>query len=203
VAAGLGCRFATSYRAVVHHGRAAPGQWLAVYGCGGVGLAAIMIAVSRGMRVVAVDVSGSARALAVEIGAEASLDAGDPDAPAQILEMTGGGAHLTIDAFGRAATFAGALAALRPRGRHVQIGLLLGGDAAPSVDMGRVISRELEIVGSHGMAAHDYPALLAEVASGALRPGRLVTRTIPLAGSPAALAAMGEAHDAGTTVVVL
>ena len=59
---GLGCRFATAYRAVVQVGRAQPGEWVAVHGCGGVGLSAVMIAAGLGARVVAVDVSdGRAR----------------------------------------------------------------------------------------------------------------------------------------------
>lgn len=202
-AAGLGCRFATSYRAVVHHGGAAQGRWLALYGCGGVGLAAVMVAVSRAMRVVAVDISPDALALAASFGAEVTLDGRDPQVVARVREITGGGAHLSIDALGRSSTLADAVASLRPRGRHVQIGLLLAEDASPAVDMGTVVARELEIVGSHGMSAHHYPELLGEVASGRLQPGLLVTRTISLEQAPAALAALGTAPGAGTTVVVL
>ncbi|MCU1494195.1 MAG: alcohol dehydrogenase [Acidimicrobiaceae bacterium] len=202
-AAGLGCRFATSYRAVVHHGRVEAGQWLAVYGCGGVGLAAVMVAVSRGVRVVAVDVSPRALALAETLGAEATLNAADARLSARVIEITDGGAHLSIDALGRAATLAHSIAGLRPRGRHVQIGLLLAGDAGPPVDMGAVVARELEIVGSHGMAAHHYPDMLDEIASGALDPGRLVARTIDLESAPEALATMDTASAAGTTVVLV
>src|SRR5215213_9995866 len=61
-AAGLGCRFATAYRAVLQVGRAQPGEWVAVHGCGGVGLSAVMIAAALGARVVGVDVSGEALA---------------------------------------------------------------------------------------------------------------------------------------------
>ncbi|MFD7893166.1 alcohol dehydrogenase catalytic domain-containing protein, partial [Streptomyces albidoflavus] len=74
-AAGLGCRFATAHRAVTVQGRAAPGEWVAVHGCGGVGLSAVMIAAAAGARVLAVDVSPDALELARRFGAEVCLDA--------------------------------------------------------------------------------------------------------------------------------
>jgi D-arabinose 1-dehydrogenase-like Zn-dependent alcohol dehydrogenase len=199
-AAGLGCRFATAYRAVVQVGAVAAGQWVAVFGCGGVGLAAVMIAHSRGARVVAVDVSPAALELAASFGATATLDASTGPVAAQVRALTDGGAHLTVDALGRAATLTDALASLRPLGLHVQVGLLVAADASPPVDMALVIARELRIAGSHGMAAHTYPAMLADIATGTLDPARLVTRTIPLDQAPTALATMATP---GTTVVVL
>jgi threonine dehydrogenase-like Zn-dependent dehydrogenase len=144
-------------------------------------------------------VSAAALAAARDLGAEVTLT---PPAADAVREATGGGAHVSVDALGRAATFADALAGLRPRGRHVQVGLLVGGDAGPAVDMGRVLATELEIVGSHGMAAVDYPAMLDDVAAGRLDPGRLVTRTIGLDDAPAALAALGQPDQPpGVTVV--
>ena len=102
VAASLGCRYATAYRAVVQQGRVRRDEWVAVHGCGGVGLSAIQIAVALGARVVAVDVSSSALALASQLGAEVTLDAGllGDDVPGRVADATGGGAHLSLDAFG-------------------------------------------------------------------------------------------------------
>ncbi len=197
-AAGLGCRFATAYRAVVLQGRVAPGDWVAVHGCGGVGLAAVMIAAARGAQVIAVDVSAEALDLARTVGAAHAVS---PPSAEVIDELTDGGAHLGIDALGRATTFADSLAGLRRRGRHVQVGLLVADDANPPVDMGAVLARELEIVGSHGMAARDYPAMLAEIAAGQLDPKRLVTRTISLDEAPDALVAMSAGSAPGTTVI--
>jgi alcohol dehydrogenase len=196
-AAGLGCRFATAYRAVVAHGRVGPGDWVAVHGCGGVGLAAVMIAVARDAQVVAVDVEPDALAIAHDFGATHTLT---PPSAAEVVELTGGGAHVGIDALGRADTFADSLAGLRRRGRHVQVGLLVAGDADPPVDMAAVIGRELEIYGSHGMSAADYPAMLAEIADGRLDPRRLVSRVITLDEAPSALTTMS---GPGTTVVAL
>jgi alcohol dehydrogenase len=192
-AAGLGCRFATAYRAVVQVGRTQPGEWVAVHGCGGVGLSAVMIAAALGARVVGVDVSDGALAAARAAGAEVTVSAG-----ADVRELTGGGAHVSLDAIGSEAACAASVAGLRKRGRHVQVGLL---PKPPRVPMDLVIGRELELLGSHGMAARAYPELLALVEAGQLRPGDLVTRTIGLDDAPAALAAMGEGGPAGVTVI--
>ncbi|WP_367651596.1 zinc-binding dehydrogenase [Curtobacterium sp. MCPF17_052] len=162
------------------------------------------MAVSRGARVVAVDVSAEALALARSLGATTTLDARTDDVDEQIRAATDGGAHVVVEALGRASLVRQGIAALRPGGRHVQVGLLAGEDATPHVDLGRVIALELELLGSHGMSAHEYPAMLAEIADGRLDPSALVGRTISLDEAPAALAAMDRpATSAGTTVVVL
>ncbi|MFI0511858.1 zinc-dependent alcohol dehydrogenase family protein [Streptomyces sp. WSLK1-5] len=201
-AASLGCRFATAFRAVVQQGRAGAGEWVAVHGCGGVGLSAVMIAAASGARVVAVDVSARALALAREFGAAACVDAsGTPDTAAAVRDLTGGGAHVSLDALGSPATCAASVGSLRRRGRHVQVGLLPSPDGTTPVPMARAIALELELLGSHGMAAHTYPPMLELVAAGVLRPDRLVTSTIALEAAPAALAAMGTAPGAGVTVI--
>ena len=162
-AAALGCRFATAYRAVLQVGRMRPGEWLAVHGCGGVGLSAVMIAAAAGARVIAVDVSEPALDRARDVGAELAVKAG-----ADISEHTAGGAHVSLDAIGSEAACAASIAGLRKRGRHVQVGLLPDPVRLP---MGLVISRELELLGSHGMAAHAYPEMLGLVQAGRLTPG--------------------------------
>ncbi|WP_033313956.1 zinc-dependent alcohol dehydrogenase family protein [Streptomyces iakyrus] len=201
-AASLGCRFATAYRAVVQQGRVAAGESVAVHGCGGVGLSAVMIAAASGARVVAVDVSARALELARRFGAAQCLDAtAVPDTAATVRELTGGGAHLSLDALGSPGTCAASVNGLRRRGRHVQVGLLPSPAGTTPVPMARAIALELELLGSHGMAAHSYPPMLELVRSGVLRPDLLVTSTITLAGVPAALAAMGTAPGAGATVI--
>lgn len=201
VAAGLGCRFATAYRALTVHGRVRPGDLVAVHGCGGVGLSAVMIATAMGARVIAVDISASARRLATELGAEATVDAGSADVVQHIIDLTDGGAQVSMDALGSTVTSVNSISCLRPRGRHLQVGLLAGMDARPRMPMELVIAGELEIYGSHGMSAHHYPEMLARVASGELRPAGLITRRITLEQTPAALMAMGENPSAGMTII--
>jgi D-arabinose 1-dehydrogenase-like Zn-dependent alcohol dehydrogenase len=206
--AALGCRFATAFRAVVKHGRVREGDWVAVFGCGGVGLSAVMIAVALGARVVAVDVSAAALNRAAELGATVTLrteGAGDAEeAAAQVRDASRGGVHVSLEALGSPATAIASIRSLRRRGRHIQVGLLLGAAAAPPLPMDLVIGRELEIYGSHGLAARDYPPMLAMVASGALQPGRLVGRVIGLDEAPAALMAMDQPSGTpGLTVIDL
>lgn len=200
-AASLGCRFATAYRAVMTQGRAGAGEWVAVHGCGGVGLSAIVIALAAGARVVAVDVSLAALARAAELGAH-TVDAGG-DIVTAIREVTGGGAHLALDAYGSRATSDNSIRCLRKRGRHVQVGLMLGDDALASVPMDLVIANELEILGSHGMAAHEYPKMLSQIADGEINPRALVGRTIALEDAPQALATMDSHPNPGMTIIEL
>jgi D-arabinose 1-dehydrogenase-like Zn-dependent alcohol dehydrogenase len=203
-AASLGCRFATAFRALTTHGRLGAGQWLAVHGCGGVGLSAVMIAAALGARVVAVDVSPAALQRASALGAAVVVDAGDvPDVAAATREVTGGGAHVSIDAFGSPELAVASVRSLRRRGRHVQAGLLLGASSTPPLPMDLVISQELEIYGSHGMPARDYPAMLALIEDGTLRPAELVGRVIGLDEGATALAGMDGAGGAGMTVLSL
>jgi alcohol dehydrogenase len=195
-AAALGCRFMTAFAALTVRGGVRPGDWLAVHGCGGVGLSAVMIANALGVRVIGVDVQPAAMELARELGAEHAVDA--DGAVEAIHELTGGGAHVSVDALGAAATAAASVRSLRKRGRHVQVGLLAGADREPALPLAAVVSRELEIAGVHGMAVRHYPALLRLVASGAVDPGRLIRRRIGLEQASDALAAMsGE----GITVI--
>jgi alcohol dehydrogenase len=203
-AAALGCRFATAYRAVAVQGRVSAGEWVAVYGCGGVGLSAVMIAVALGARVVAVDPSPAARQRAAELGAEATAGVVRSDAQSKesLEDITGGGVHVAIDAVGSAGTAEAAVRGLRRRGRHVQVGLMLGDDARAPLPWDLVVARELEVAGSHGMAAADYPPMLAMVTDGRLRPDLLVGAVIPLERAGAALMAMDDpvARTAGITV---
>ncbi|UZN02504.1 zinc-dependent alcohol dehydrogenase family protein [Cellulomonas sp. S1-8] len=205
VAAALGCRFATAYRAVTVHAAVRAGDEVVVLGCGGAGLSAVMVATAAGAHVVAVDPSPAARAAARDVGAHVALDP-RADLPAalavRLVDATGGGAHATLDALGSPATAQAGVLALRRRGRHVQVGLLLGDDAWTALPMDRVVAWELSVHGSHGMAAHEYPAMLAAIASGGLAPAALVGRTVGLDDAATALAALTAPTTAGITVVV-
>lgn len=201
-AASLGCRVSTAYRAVVFQGQLRAGQWVVVHGCGGLGLAAVAIAASLDAKVIGVDIRSDALMLAESLGARATLNASDVgDIPQAVFELTGRGADLSIDALGSPTTCDSSIRSLRKRGRHVQVGLLAGDQASPRVPMELAISRELEIVGSHGLQAAYYPELLDLVTTGRLDVGRLIDRTISLDEAPAALEAMGSFGNNGITVI--
>ena len=139
-AASLGCRFATAFRAVTGVGQVRPGEWVAVHGCGGVGLSAVQVAVAAGARVVAVDVTPGALELAAACGAEHVVDGSTTDVPVAVAELTGGGAHVSLDALGAAGTCVDSIRSLRRRGRHVQVGLLPPAVGRPEVPMELVIA---------------------------------------------------------------
>ena len=197
-AASLGCRFMTAFAALTG---VAAGDRVAVHGCGGLGLSAVMIARALGASVVAVDVDPETLELARSLGAAETVDARDGDAAEAVVELTGGGAHVSLDALGSAATCRGSIASLRKRGRHVQVGLLLEDEREVAIPMDRVIARELELRGVHGMAVGRYDALLRLVESGAVEPGRLIGRTIALEQAGDELAAMGSFTQRGVTVI--
>jgi alcohol dehydrogenase len=200
-AAALGCRLATAYRAVRVQGSVREGESLAVHGCGGVGLSAIMVAHALGARVIAVDVRAEPLALAKQLGADVVLNARDtPDIPSAIHEITVRGADASIDALGSAATLANSIFSLRKRGRHVQIGLLTGRDQIPLALVSRLIAWELEMIGSHGLQAHAYAGLFELIESGKLDPTQVVERTLPLDQAPRELESLDDYRGCGVTV---
>mgnify|MGYP000044038289 CR=1 FL=1 len=202
-AAALGCRFATSYRGLIKRAKVKSGETVAIFGCGGVGLAAIMIAKSRGATVVGIDTSNPARDRARLAGADYVLDSIHDDVVEEIKKYAPAGADLTVDALGSIATSKLAVESLRRLGRHVQVGLLPTAEVKDqaTVPMHTVIGRELTIMGSHGMSAAHYPEMLAEIASGVLRPDTLVERTITLDEVPDALAQLGTNPLPGITII--
>jgi alcohol dehydrogenase len=198
-AASLGCRFMTAWAALHVHAGVRAGEWVAVHGCGGVGLAAVMIAAAAGARVVAVDIDDGKLARARSLGAEAVVR---DDVVASIRDITGGGAHVSLDALGAPVTCVNSIECLRKQGRHAQVGLLLGADRAVAVPMARVIARELRVFGVHGMAVRHYPAMLSAIAGGSVRPGELVAKTISLDEVSDEIASMGAFAQEGVTVAV-
>ena len=200
-AASLGCRFATAYRALVARARLGEGEWVTVVGAGGVGLSTVMIARALGGRVIAVDRNPEALVTAAALGAEHTLLADGADVPAAVAELTGGGSHVSVDGVGSEQTCAAAVLSLRRRGRHVQVGLLPPVDGHPRVPMDRVIAWELDLLGSHGMAAADYPDMLRLIERGSLEPQRLIERSISLQEAAALLPDFDRAPVAGITVI--
>ena len=201
-AAAMGCRFMTSWHGIVDQARVEGGEWVAVFGCGGVGLAAVDVAASLGANVIAVSRTPAKLELARSLGAVATITAG-PSAAQQIIELTSGGAQVSVDALGDAETALPALDCLRVRGRHLRLGLSSQrqqGTIPLPVDA--LVFKELQIIGSLGMPAWRFPAMLRMVEAGRLHPGRLVTGTIPIAEAGAALARMGSPSGMmGMTVI--
>ncbi len=201
-AASLGCRFATSFRAIIDQGKTQGGQWVAVHGCGGVGLSAVMIANAVGANVIAIDIADDKLNLARKLGAVATINGKTvADVSAAVIDISKGGAHVSVDALGHPTTCFNSIKNLRKRGKHIQVGLMLADHSLPQIPMGKVISDELEIIGSHGMQAHRYGAMLDMVQSGKLKPELLIGERISLDQGIAALMAMDKFQSVGATVI--
>lgn len=201
-AASMGCRFITAYRGVVEQGRVGPGEWIAVHGCGGVGLSAIMIASAVGALPIAVDINDQTLELAKSIGAVATVNARDTDdVGAEIQQLTKGGAHVSVDALGSRITCLNSIRSLGVQGRHVQIGLMEGADATPDVPMGLVISKELELLGSYGMSSGSYPGLFEMIRTGKVSPAKLIAQEVSLEEGAQILTDMDNFPASGVTVI--
>ena len=208
-AAALGCRFTTAYRGVIQQGRLARDECVAIFGCGGVGLSCIMIAAATGLPkvIVAVDVSEAALQKARSLGATHCVlvtpNSRAEETQRQVVEYCyRQGAHVSIDAAGFTATCENAIHSTRRAGRMVQVGLPIDNSKRlPVVPMGRVAGWELELIGSHGFAAHDMPQLLELVASGRLDPSRLVQRQVNLAEGARELQDMDKGSPLGITMI--
>ncbi|HZR81411.1 MAG TPA: zinc-dependent alcohol dehydrogenase family protein [Candidatus Binatia bacterium] len=201
-ASSMGCRYMTSFHGLVDRAQVSAGEWVAVHGCGGIGLSAVQIASALGANVIAVDIDDQKLAFAKELGAAATIHATKEDPVGAIAELTQGGAHVAVDALGVAATCRNALMSLRKRGRHLQIGLTSSaekGEIAMPIDI--MVLKELTVVASLGMQAPRFGAMLRMVESGKLAPGKLVNRTIPLEETSSVLESMDKFATIGVTVI--
>lgn len=201
-AASLGCRFATSFRAVVDQGRVSGGQWVAVHGCGGVGLSAIMIAKALGAQVIAIDIEEDKIKLAKSIGATKTINATQVSNVVEaVSEISKGGVHVSIDALGSPETCFNSIANLRKRGKHIQVGLMLADHKNAAIPMNQVISKELEIYGSHGMQAYRYQDMMDMILSGRMNPELLIGAHISLEEAVVALPEMDKFMGTGLTMI--
>jgi len=201
-AATLGCRFITAFRAIVEQGKVQGGQYVAIHGCGGVGLSAIMIAHALGAQVIAIDIDDDTLHLAKTLGAIATVNATQhTDVVEYVKSVTHGGAHVSMDALGSQVTCYNSIANLRKRGKHIQVGLMTGNHEHPKIPMHKVIANELEIIGSHGMQAFKYPELFQMIKNGNLNPKTLIEKTITLDEATLALATMDRFENKGIVVI--
>ena len=200
-AATLGCRFITAFRAIVAQGKVSEGQHVAIHGCGGVGLSAIMIANALGAQVIAIDINNETLALAKQLGAQSIVNATSNNVVEAIKDITKGGAHVSVDALGSEITCLNSIASLKKRGKHLQVGLMTGNHKHLKIPMDRILADELEIIGSHGMQAHKYPEMLKMIIEGKLHPEKLIEKTITLEEATVALPNMNKFENKGVLVI--
>lgn len=201
-AATLGCRFITSYRAIVAQGKVSGGQYVVIHGCGGVGLSAIMIANALGAQVIAVDINDETLSFAKSLGAVNTINATNHlNVVEEIKSITSGGAHVSMDALGSATTCFNSISGLRKRGKHIQVGLMTGDHQNAKVPMAKILADELEVIGSHGMQAFKYPEMLEMIKNGKLHPEKLIDRTISLQEATIELPNMNTFKNKGVLVI--
>jgi len=169
----------TPFHAVVNRGRVAPGDQVVVIGCGGVGLNVVQMAAALGARVIAVDIAADKLDWAARLGATHVLDASTTDRPDRaVKKLTGGsGVDVAFEVVGQPESQVLALACLRTGGRLVLVGY---SPHEMKLNSGRVMFREMEIVGSLGCRPLDYPRVIEMVRQGQVRLTELVTHRFPL-----------------------
>jgi alcohol dehydrogenase len=201
LAAALGCRVTTAWHALTGRAKIQPGEWLAVHGTGGIGMAALLLGRALGARVIVTDIVPEKLEHAKTLGADHALDARDSKLAETIREATGGGAHVSIEALGLPATQAASIACLGPLGRHVQVGMPVGPHAVQEVDMYAVYMKNLALYGTRGMPAHKYPSLLSLIEGGHVDLSPIVARTVKLSETGRELAAFSGPMSPGVAVI--
>ncbi|SDG20342.1 zinc-binding dehydrogenase [Alloyangia pacifica] len=201
LAAGLGCRVTTAWHALTGRAALQGGEWLAVHGTGGIGLSAAILGRALGAHVVVVDVVQEKLDHALSLGMDAAVNAAEEDAAAKIREITGGGAHVSVEALGIPQTVNASIRCLRPLGRHVQVGMPVGHHAVQEVDMNAVYMANLALYGTRGMPSHRYPSLLGLITRGKVDMSPLIAREIPLSQAGAELAAFNGPTPPGVAVI--
>src|SRR5271156_3043011 len=200
--ASLGCRFMTSYHGIVDRAQVRPGEWVAVHGCGGIGLSAIHVAAAVGANVIAVDLDDRKLELAKKVGANHVINAKKTDPVGAIFDITRGGANVAVDALGITATCRNAIMSLKKQGRHLQIGLTTAAEQGEvKIPIDRLVTMELQMIGTVGMQASHYPQMLQMVESKKISPKSMVTGTVGLDGINKIFEEMNTFQNVGVTVI--
>ncbi|MEL6607386.1 MAG: zinc-dependent alcohol dehydrogenase family protein [Pseudomonadota bacterium] len=200
LAAGLGCRVTTAWHALTDRAGVKAGDWVAIHGTGGIGLSALLLAKMLGARVIVVDIVEDKLQEALRLGADAAVNASDGNSAAAIRDLTGGGAQVSIEALGIAATTNASVECLATLGRHVHIGMPAG-DGMMHINMRAIYAKQLAFYGTRGMPSWKYPTLLGMIERGDVDLAPMLDRTVPLSGASAELRAMHGPTPLGTAVI--
>ncbi len=168
----------TPYNAVKNRGQVRPGDTVAVFGCGGVGLNVVQIAAASGANVIAVDISDEKLEHARRFGAHATVKGGEgKEVSKEIKRLSGGGVDIAFEAIGYPPTIVQAFDSLARGGRLVQVGYC---QHPVQLNVSRLMFFEMEVIGSLGCSPLDYLPLIDLVARGRLKLSELISHRVPL-----------------------
>jgi alcohol dehydrogenase len=202
--AGLGCRFATAFHGLLDRVEVEPGEWVAIHGCGGVGLSAVHVADAVGANVIAVDLSADKLDRARDLGADRTVDVTSvDDVPRAVRDHVPGtrGADVSVDALGIAETCRNAVDSLGKAGRHLQIGMTTDEEAGEiPLPIDTMVTEEREFYGAYGMPPAEYDEIFSMMETGKLDPGRVVGERVSLSEVPEVVESLGEYDTVGIPV---
>ena len=199
-AAGLGCRFITAFHGIVNQGKVQDSMFVAIHGCGGVGLSAIMVAAAYGARVIAIDINEETLQRASSLGAAYTINASGENVVDKVREITGHGADVSMDALGSRETSTASIHCLAKKGKHIQVGIL-GGKKDISLSTADLIAKEIEIIGSHGMPLADYATIFDLISRKKIDLSLLIDRTVKLEDVHQELLNMDAYSNTGMVIV--
>ncbi|MEF8855109.1 MAG: zinc-dependent alcohol dehydrogenase family protein [Haloarculaceae archaeon] len=205
--AGLGCRFATAFHGLVHRVEVAPGDTVAIHGCGGVGLSAVHVADVLGAKVVAVDIEESKLERARELGAAATVDSTAVDNVSSAVSARAesghgtGGIDVSVDALGIAETVQNSIDCLGKGGQHLQIGMTTSEEeGSVSVPVDQMVFDEQSFHAAYGAPPTEYDEILRLMEQGRLDPGRIVGETVTLGEVPTVMERLDDFETVGIPV---
>ena len=199
-AAGLGCRFITAFHGIVNQGKVDNSMFVAIHGCGGVGLSATMIASVYGAKVIAIDINEKNLQKAKSFGAEYTINATREEVVNRVREITNGGANLSMDALGSRETSTNSINCLAKKGKHIQVGIL-GSENNILISTADLIAKEIEIIGSHGMPIANYDIIFDLIASKKIDPALLIDRTVKLENVHQEMLKMDTYSNSGMVII--
>ena len=168
----------TPYHAVVNRAQVRPGDSVAIFGAGGVGLSTIQMAAAVGGNVIAVDIFDQKLEMAKKFGAAHAINAKtEENVPKTIRKMTGGGADIALEVIGNPITIQQAFNSVRWGGRVVVVGYSA---KETIIDSARLMFREIEIKGSLGCGPQDFPKLIEMIKLGKIKVKEMVTHKFKL-----------------------
>jgi len=189
----------TPYHAVKNRAQVRPGDTVVIFGCGGVGINAVQLATACGAYVIAVDINDRKLEWASQFGAVKTINASKVDRVSkEVKKLTGGGADIAMEVIGNPKTIEEAFESVRIGGRLCVVGYT---HEKISIVAGKIMFKEIEVVGSLGCRPLDYAPLIRMVESGAIDIERQVTHQFPLAELEKAFAVMKEGVSLRSVVI--